>query len=248
MSIAPFSVTKDAAQEVREDTAELASWALSDIASSRSEQSPSRQHTSSTTHQNSCLSSQLNQHDMSRHDSSTSPRPKMIQEVSEHTSPQSSYSSQKPQCQSALTDLFRDSPSAEGDSYDTDEDGLLATAGVHAVTVREGIISQPSESTTLLNKRTAYGSIKDLEGQQVITSEPKKRIRTILKRSREQAARIVRVASNSKSWDRQQLWEYGVLQPASFMPPVVLGLLLNVLDALSYGKPLGLNITVTASG
>ena len=248
MSIASFSVTKDAAQDVREDTAELASWALSDIASSRSEQSPSRYHASSTTQQHSCLSSQLNQHDMSRHELNTSPRPKMIQEVSEPTSPQSSYSSQKPQCQSALTDLFRNSPSAEGDSYGTDEDELLATAGVHAVTVREGIISQPSEHTTLLNKRTAYGSIKDLEGQQVTTLEPKKRIRAILKRSKEQAARIVRVASNSKSWDRQQLWESGVRQPASFMPPVILGLLLNVLDALSYGKPHDLNIRITASG
>ena len=237
MSIAPFSVTKDAAQGVREDTAELASWALSDIASSRSEQSPSRHHDSSTTQQHSFLSSQLNQHDMSRHESNTSPRPKVIPEVSEPTSPQSSYSSQKLQCQSALTELIRNSPTTEGDSHGTDEDEILATAGVHPVTVREGIISQPSERTTLLDKRTAYGSMKDLEGQQVTTPEPTNRTRAVLIQFQGQAARVVRVASNPKSWDRQHILEYGVRQPASFMPPVILGLLLNVLDALSYGKP-----------
>lgn len=237
MSTAPFNIARNASQGVRQDTAELASWALSDIASNRSEHSPSRHHTSSTTQHHSYLSSQLDQDDLTRHQSNTSSRPEAIQEVSEPTSPQSSHSSQKSQCHSALTELMRNSPPSEDDSHGTDEDETPTTAGIHPVTVREGIISQPSERTTLMGKRTAYGSIKDLEGQQVARVEPTNRTRAILQRSKEQTARIVRVASNPKSWDRQNILEYGVRQPASFAPPVILGLLLNILDALSYGEP-----------
>lgn len=237
MPTAPVNIIRNASQGVREDTAELASWALSDIASNRSEHSPSRHHAASTAQHHSYLSSQLDQDDPLRHESNTSSRPGAIQEVSEPTSPQSSHSSQKSQCQSALTELIRTSPPTEEHSPGKDEDGSLATADVHPVTVREGIISQPSERTTLLGKRTAYDSIKDLEGQQAARPEPTNRLRNVLHRSKEQTARIVRLASNPKSWDRQNVLEYGVRQPASFVPPVILGLLLNVLDALSYGEP-----------
>ena len=221
---------------MREDTAELASWALSDIVSNRSEHSPARNRTSSTAQHHSSLSNQLDQDEMSRHESNTSSRPGAIQEVSEPTTPQSFHSSQTSQGQSALTELIRNSPPTEEDSQGTDEEESPTTAGVHPVTVREGIISQPNERTPLLGKKTAYDSIKDLEGQQAGGFRPKKHIRAILQRSKEKTARIVRVASNPKSWDHQSILEYGVRQPASFLPPVMLGLLLNILDALSYGE------------
>ena len=237
MSIAPVNITRNASHGVREDTAELASWALSDIASNRSEHSPSRQHTSSTAQHPPFLSSQLDQDHVSRHESNASSRPGAIQEVSEPTSPQSSLSLQKSQCLSALTELIRNSPPTEENGHGTDEDEIPTTAGVRPVTVQEGIISQPSERTTLMGKRNAYGSIKDLEGQQLARPELLNRIRAVWQRSRNQTARIVRTASNPKSWDRQEILEYGVRQPASFMPPVILGLLLNILDALSYGEP-----------
>ena len=237
MATAPVNIIRNASQGVREDTAELASWALSDIASNRSEHSPSRHHTPSTAQHQSYLSSQLDQDNQSRHASNTSSHPEAIQEVSEPTSPQSSRSSQQSQCQSALTELIRNSPPTEEDSPGTDEDEPPTTAGVHPVTVREGIISQPSERTVLLGKRTAYDSIKDLEGQQVARSEPRHRIRAALQRSKGQTAHIVRIISSPKSWDRQDMLEYGIRQPASFVPPVILGLLLNILDALSYGEP-----------
>ena len=229
MPTAPLNVIRNASQGVREDTAELASWALSDIASNRSEGSPSRHHTSSTAQHHSYPSSKLDQDDLSGRVSRTSSRPEAIQEVAEPTSPQSSHSSQKLQCQSALTELIRNSPPTEEDSP--------TTAGVHPVTVREGIISQPSETTALMGQRTAYGSIKDLEGQQLTRTEPTNRVGGILQRSEKNLARIKRIATNPKSWDRREIWKYGIRQPASFVPPVILGLLLNILDALSYGKP-----------
>lgn len=247
MSTGPINIARDASQGVREDTAELASWALSDIASNRSEHSPSRHHSSSTPQHHSYLSSQLDQVDLTRHESNSSPRPEAIQEVSEPTSPSSSHSSQQSQCQSALTEMIRNSPPTEEDSHGTDEDELPATADVHPVTVQEGIISQPSEQTTLLGKRTAYGSIKDLEGQQVARPEPKSRIRVAMQQSKAQTARIVRVASNPKSWNRQEILEYGIYIPASLVPCVILGLLLNILDALSYGEPQELRTAVRPS-
>ena len=173
--------------------------------------------------------------DLIRHGSNTSSRPEAIREVPEPISPQSSHSSQMSHGPSALTELIRNSPPTKEDGHGTDEDEPPTTAGLHPVIVQEGIISQPSERTTILRKRTAYGSIKDLEGQQVARPEPKNRIKAVLQQSKEHTAHIVRVVSNPKSWDRQNLLEYGFRQPASFVPPVILGLLLNILDALSYG-------------
>lgn len=49
-------------------------------------------------------------------------------------------------------------------------------------------------------------------------------------------------ACNPKSWDRRTVWEKGIVHPVSLLPAVLLGLLLNILDALSYGMilfPLG---------
>ncbi|KAF3928847.1 hypothetical protein ABW20_dc0101353 [Dactylellina cionopaga] len=51
----------------------------------------------------------------------------------------------------------------------------------------------------------------------------------------------MRVAS-PKSWDRRTIWRNAIVAPISTLPAVVLGLLLNVLDGLSYGMilfPLG---------
>ena len=234
MWIATSTIAKDTSQGVREDTAELASWALSDIASNRSEHSPSRNHTSSTAQHVPYQSSQLNRDDLTRHTSNSS-RPEAIEEVPELTSLQSSQSSQKSHAHSALTELLRNSYPTEEDSHSTDEDESPTVAGLHPVTVQEGIISQPSERTTLLDNKTAYGSIKDLEGQQVASSEPRNRIDAVLQRSREHTAHVVRIVSSPKSWDRHDILEYGVRQPASFVPSVILGLLLNILDALSYG-------------
>ena len=51
-----------------------------------------------------------------------------------------------------------------------------------------------------------------------------------------------RIRSCFKSCDRRMIWENGVLDAAYRVPAVTLGLLLNILDALSYGMilfPLG---------
>ncbi|RYP49800.1 hypothetical protein DL768_004587 [Monosporascus sp. mg162] len=46
----------------------------------------------------------------------------------------------------------------------------------------------------------------------------------------------------SKPWNRRAIWQHAVVEPARCVPSVIVGLLLNILDALSYGMilfPLG---------
>ncbi|KAG6160180.1 hypothetical protein E4U11_004062 [Claviceps purpurea] len=55
-------------------------------------------------------------------------------------------------------------------------------------------------------------------------------------------AHAVKVAVNPQRWNRKALWGTLVVEPASCLPAVAVGLLLNILDALSYGMilfPLG---------
>lgn len=234
---APVDITRNSSQGVREDTAELASLALSDIASNRSEHSPGRHHTPSASRRksDSHLGSRSEQDELTHQDSNDSSRPDVIEEVSEPSSPHSSHSSRNSRCQSALTELIKNSPPTEEEGHDTDEDDEFTTAGIHPVTVQEGIISQPSERTPLLGKRTAYGSIKDIESQKTFAETQLSKQSMVLQQVKDRLANVVKVASTPKMWNREDVWEYGIRQPASLIPPVILGLLLNILDALSYG-------------
>jgi SulP family sulfate permease len=52
----------------------------------------------------------------------------------------------------------------------------------------------------------------------------------------ERVARILPIIGNPKRWNRHALWENVVVAPVACLPAVVVGLLLNILDALSYGQ------------
>lgn len=41
---------------------------------------------------------------------------------------------------------------------------------------------------------------------------------------------------NPKAWNRKTIWENVVMDPLRCLPAVIVGLLLNILDALSYGE------------
>ncbi len=183
--------------------------------------------------------------DLSRHESIDSSRPGVIEEVSEPTSPDSAQSSRESHGTSALTEMMRSSPPTEEGSTETREDDMLGKPGFsQPVTVREGIISQPDEQTALLLRKVAYGptasnrygSVQDLENQGVVGKGRISHIRRRLNRSKERSGHLIRRVTNPKSWDRDVIVEHGLRRPASYVPPVILGLLLNILDALSYGK------------
>lgn len=93
----------------------------------------------------------------------------------------------------------------------------------------------PLHATSGLSER------KDVEAG--VKSKPKGN--TFQKLSREAGHRVGKTAAlltTPKQWSARAVWNKGVLLPVSLLPCVFLGVLLNVLDALSYGMilfPLG---------
>ena len=146
---------------------------------------------------------------------------------------------------SALSQLFKDvSSSEEGNSSTDEEDQVRADSAIEPVIVSGGIISQPTERTALLLKKQAYGSdnttddsANDLEGQKTrhVTTVDQRigNLFTIaVRHSQSAATRLL----HPKSWDSKAIWKQTLFKPAGYVPPVILGLLLNILDALSYGQ------------
>ena len=133
--------------------------------------------------------------------------------------------------------MLRKSPACERDECDEGSEVSFDSKGMQPAIVGQGIISQPSERTTSLLSRTAqrserkpgYGAIRDIESQKEPWESTINRLKGYL-------GRIGRTLMNPKSWDKQEIWYYVVREPASCVPPVILGLLLNILDALSYGE------------
>lgn len=163
---------------------------------------------------------------------------------------------------SALSEMFKaKSPTDNADNNssstrdgDGDDDHKSNKSKVMPVTVQEGVISQPTERTALLLKSQAYGanqvhtdeSAHDLENQKgtygtTAEQQPGGSFATI--------ARRLRTATASVLHPSKAVWKRALLKPASLIPPVILGLLLNILDALSYGQSDGLLATgmLTAS-
>lgn len=101
-----------------------------------------------------------------------------------------------------------------------------------------------TERTSLLNKTAqskpfhGYGAAEDIESQDLLTErEPDAQPHALTG-----IRSCFRLLASPKSWDPRAVWQHGVVYPASLLPSVFLGLLLNILDALSYGMilfPLG---------
>lgn len=180
---------------------------------------------------------------VNRYESCDSLRPGIIHEVSEPVSPGSIGSTLKSPPTSALSELIRISPPTEEERED-DEVEMLSDEGVHAVTVGKGIICQPSERTRLLLHKAVssrrgsrvYDSLSDLERQKPSGKVMIRRIRAIAIHTRAHSGFVLSQIFNPTAWDWPSVWNHGIRQPISYIPPVILGLLLNILDALSYGE------------
>lgn len=131
------------------------------------------------------------------------------------------------------------SPSGPLESDRSEEDDATTVKASSLTTVSE----DPTERTSLLAKSGAkyghsYGTAGDVENQRFKGKRP----RGIFSTAASNATECFGVLSNPKRWDRRTVWREGVVYPVSLLPSVFLGLLLNVLDALSYGMilfPLG---------
>lgn len=234
------------ARSVREDTADLASYALSDRASTRSV-SPRPRTRNNRPAQNSIDSyfavendgDSLTETDHTKHDT--------IEEVSEPVSPESREESRRSPKGSIIGDMLRESPlnvEAEDDSdghsstsegEESDED---VTTNGRLIITSNGVERDTTERTPLIARRSSRPShhpdwihgVQDVEAQVVKRKLSWPKLRNVA----EKGADAVKTVCNPKRWNKRSIVE-GAKTPFQFLPAVVLGLLLNILDALSYG-------------
>lgn len=180
---------------------------------------------------------QLESHDPSH--------PDIIHEVSEPVSPAITESPRKSPPLSALSEMIRNSPPSDDEESLGTEEMKFGAADVQvATTIARAVISRRGERTPLLSGKripgatgtTVYNSIEDIEGQEESLKPKAHGIRGAIIRTKEQGHRVMSWISSPKSWNPQAIWSHGVRQPVGYVPAVILGLLLNILDALSYGE------------
>ncbi|KAF3910185.1 hypothetical protein ABW21_db0201095 [Orbilia brochopaga] len=149
---------------------------------------------------------------------------------------------------SHLTRLLRNSPPDEftighedvPTAVNLHRNGLSSSERLEA-TERDGLLSAHRVSS---QHQPSYNSVPPNEMESQMGNGATRKYDPTQKRAA-RTAYIRSVAmriSSPKNWDRKTIWRNAVLTPVNTLPAVVLGLLLNVLDGLSYGMilfPLG---------
>ncbi|RBR09946.1 uncharacterized protein FIESC28_09666 [Fusarium coffeatum] len=236
-NLAPMDSIQNA-RSVRQDTAELATYLLSDP---KTQQNSSVIQRARVSYQDSIDSEVID-------DSSTAENPrssKTILEVPEPPSPDGQEDDLDEDAgPSVLANLLKRSPpqSIAPDQPSVEhEDDHVDDHQAEQEQRRISHAEDATEQTPLLTRITSNGrrSYSDLEGQK---SQAKSSWFNGFLEVGHRMEERMSVAINPKKWDRQALWKNVVLTPTSCLPAVAVGLLLNILDALSYGMilfPLG---------
>lgn len=172
----------------------------------------------------------------------------IIQEVSEPVSPENGPYGQSPGT-SALTNMLRRSPPSHSppdheDSHDKssrihDDEGVQG----RLIITSNGVEVDSTERTPLMRKGDSFESThpdwiqqqRDIESQDLRRKPSWPKLRNIITWPRERGYDIAATVFTPKRWNRQAIWQNAVLDPIGFLPAVLLGVLLNILDALSYG-------------
>ncbi|KAI0872087.1 sulfate transporter family-domain-containing protein [Hypoxylon argillaceum] len=235
------------ARSVREDTAELASYVLADKQAKRN---------ASFLNQRPSSSSQLGYDHVLNNDPEYTYDDR-IDEVSEPPSPDGEIETDPTEDvgPSMLTSMLRRSPpealpptSTNNGTYD---DRLQTSQAISAMSSyaepaepSSRASEDTSEITPLLGPKShrsqSPDDLEDLECQ-----KPRAKAGHVGSSIREEARRRMRglgAVVNPKAWNRKTIWENVVMDPLRCLPAVIVGLLLNILDALSYGMilfPLG---------
>lgn len=241
------------ARSVRQDTAELATYLLSDKTSPQSAAFLSRRRSQAPV-PHPLPDNLLADDEDDDAENSILPGSDTIQEVSEPPSPSGEEEEvdMRNEGPSILTSLLRRSPpqsrqeesperhaslepkrsrSTEGGGDDDEEDG-------------EGTVD-PTENTPLLitTSRRSYqsngrnSSTGDIEGQK---PQPRKDwfhgAKKLGYSVEHKLVHAAKAATSPDVWNRKTLFRNVIVAPVACLPAVVVGLLLNVLDALSYGE------------
>jgi sulfate permease, SulP family len=242
------------ARSVREDTAELADYALADKKGRASPSFLARTRSVSSRIGRASTSSETGADDI---DGNAETHDDTIVEVSEPSSPEDALLVPQPEHAeglSVLGSMLRSSPLQEMETWATGppepEPTPLELPPPRPLSIEAEVGSDEeaaeiaSEGTPLIGgstkqQRQTNGHQKtwmDLEGQKIIAQKWRHGIAEAAKSSGAWALGAIRTVSDPKQWDRRAIWKNVVVAPVSSLPAVVVGLLLNILDALSYGK------------
>lgn len=239
------------ARSVREDTAELASYVLSD---KKDKRSPSflRRGGSGATYTDRDSSSFHRGEPHPNYDDS-------IAEVSEPSSLDTAIEDDFDEGPSMLTSMLKNSPPESDTAFRFEHAPSGKDVGIGELgTDRqsqdngqgggEGSLDGALESTPLLIRgMSSYSQsvdspdfsevddLSDVESQKPRLDQAYRRYGSISDRAKDKV-RVVTRFINPKTWNGHAIWQGAVMNPLSCLPSVVVGLLLNILDALSYGK------------
>jgi SulP family sulfate permease len=173
----------------------------------------------------------------------------IIEEVSEPASPESGPSDKST---SVLTNLLRRSPPSSSPPIDDEDqrDGISHGVEGHQpngsqgrlIITSNGVEVDCSERTPLLGKDTTFETHhpdwirgqQDIEGQSVRRKASWPKLRNIVSWPREKGYDLAVTVFTPKRWNRKAILQAAV-SPVVYFPAVILGTLLNNLDALSYG-------------
>lgn len=242
------------ARTVREDTAELASYVLSDKKEKR-KASFLRPRASSSPHPGHDNSAAPQQHDIG--ETSGAGADGAIQEVSEPSSPESEEDYTPPDGPSMLANMLKNSPPQTDSETDMDDEPRTADSRERQArpTTRSDTrkkaslvldLDGPSEQTPLLIAQSngsrpidspalsEIADLSDLESQKPKHQGWSSTYGSMRGAATERLHGVVSVL-NPKTWDKKAIVEEAVMHPLRCLPSVIVGLLLNILDALSYG-------------
>ncbi|EEH08196.1 sulfate transporter [Histoplasma capsulatum G186AR] len=173
----------------------------------------------------------------------TQSQPGQIEELSAADSRTGAFHSPPKVSTSALTTMIRDfAPDRSNDGLSEEPFQEDFSHPDPALTLSRGSNVPDTERTALLNpSRTKSRDYRtapiDVEGQ-ITRYNPLDKLRAICARGGSRCFHRL----NPQAWDRTVIWRKGIVYPITLLPAVFLGLLLNILDALSYGMilfPLG---------
>ncbi|OAX79400.1 hypothetical protein ACJ72_06283 [Emergomyces africanus] len=225
---------------VRAKTAELASLALFNGEQDRTESTvPEPQMSMPNTFGGMLVDGQR---DANRSSLATRSQPGPVEELSEPHSPAMGSHPSPQYNASALTTMIRDSTPNSNDN-ELSEELIPEDFPAPALTLSHHSTVPDTERTALIlsasrTKSRDYGTTTvDVEGQ-ITRYKPWNKFHAICTRRGAWCLHCL----NPKAWDSRVIWREGIVYPISLLPAVFLGLLLNVLDALSYGMilfPLG---------
>lgn len=163
----------------------------------------------------------------------------VINEVSEPTTPDELAGTRG---KSYLTHLLRSSPPK------TDSEAEDKPASSEGQSMLDDIVSvcpPLTEQSSLLPKahpesiqRRVYDTISRNDDNQ--TRDPFRpvssiNIKKVITWPSAKGLQAIRSVFHYKTWNKKELWEKGVVKTTKCLPAVFLGLLLNILDGLSYG-------------